>query len=590
LETHTRQNALSSLSSLLGGVLYINPSFYNDLAALEDIELGGSLLLDLSVNAAMSNTNISTASYSNANVNITVNRFETSAFLQSVNPFSVDMSLGVPSSSKSVTLGLTNGTFDAQIYARITSPVNLLEIFSDDQANATNLDFGGSLGAYFPLSVGVADVDIGVSLNISDSDLFDSSGPDIDYQLDICEVVNASKTLFEELTNQILEVIEAPLQNLDIGVNLDKITQPLIDKVNSTLIDFQTSVESSFNTVSCDRRMLQEGASASLKTIIDDAIVSVNAVLESLNIVLEADVDPYFNREDFSVGVNVQLSATISMTAAEMIGFVENFINNATQPEDGGNFSKTGLGDGDGSSAAINLTQLSEDTMILAGFDVTFGLDLNIGEIQEAITDCVALDAALLSGISLRIETWGAYATLVVDPINIDVTLFGSTQSIVDSYIAVSADLRSRDVFFASIQDMIDSTADTSVLIPNLSVPLSAELGFNLTVFDDVTVLPIMKLDSTNLVDGSFTFDFDVGLGAFLDSASNTFGPNTLDNVFQNVTDLLGEITNYAPDLTAGGSSSPLGGLLDLVEDFQDFVGGFQNFTDLVSQGKCIYQ
>jgi hypothetical protein len=106
-------------------------------------------------------------------------------------------------------------------------------------------------------------------------------------------------------------------------------------------------------------------------------------------------------------------------------------------------------------------------------------------------------------------------------------------------------------------------------------------------VYDGVTVLPIMKLDSTNLLDDSFTFDFDVGLETFLDSASNTFGPNTLENVFQNVTELLGEITNYAPHLAAGGTSSPLGGLLDLVEDF---VGGFQNFTDLVSQGQCIYQ
>lgn len=539
----------------------------------------------MSLNATINTSDVNTSSYSGVDVSITVNQFETSAFLRSANPFSVNISFGIPSSGESVTLGLINGTVDAQFYAKTDSPINLVEIFSDDQASATNLDFRGSLDAYFPLSIGVAGVQVGVDLNISDSDLFDSYVPDIDYQLDICEVINASKTLFEKLTDQILAVIETPLQNLDIGVNLDKITQPLIDKVNSTLTDFQTSIESSFDTVSCDRRMLQEGAAASLKTIIEDAIMSANSVLESLNIVLDADVIPYFNREELSVGVNVQLSATISVTAAEMIDFVGNFIDNATQPEDDGNFSKTGLGDADGSSVAINLTQLSQDTMILAGFDVTFGLDLNIGKVQEVIADSVALDAALRSGISLSIETWGAFASLIVDPINIDVTLFGSTQSIVDSHIAVSADLRSKGGFFASIQDMIDSTANTSFLIPNLSVPLSAELVFNFTVYNDVSVLPTMKLASKNLVDGSFTFDFDVGLDMFLDGVSNAFGENTLDNVFQNLTDLLGEITKYAPDLAAGSSPSALGGLLDLVEDFQDFVGGFQNFTDIVSQG-----
>lgn len=224
----------------------------------------------------------------------------------------------------------------------------------------------------------------------------------------------------------------------------------------------------------------------------------------------------------------------------------------------------------------------------MAGFDVSFGIGLDLGAIQEVVTNGAAIDEALRHGISLSMETWGAYASLIVDPINIDITLFGTTQSIIDSSIAVSAELRSADAFYGSIQDMIDDAVDTSVLVPTLSIPLSTDLSFNFSVMDNVYITPMMQLNSPNLVSAEFMFDFDVGLDTFLESSpgGSSFGSNTLDGLFENVTNLLGSITAYAPDLTAGSSSSAFSGLLDVVQDFQDLVGGLGNFTDLVEQGK----
>jgi hypothetical protein len=38
--------------------------------------------------------------------------------------------------------------------------------------------------------------------------------------------------------------------------------------------------------------------------------------------------------------------------------------------------------------------------------------------------------------------------------------------------------------------------------------------------------------------------------------------------------------------MTAGNNASDLAGLFDVVSDFQDFIGGLNNFTDLVQEGE----
>jgi hypothetical protein len=130
---------------------------------------------------------------------------------------------------------LSDATFNINALAKLQGSVNLRSLFSGNQTNSTNLDYSGSMDAYFPLSVGVEGTNIGIDLNISDENLFSDPSPTISYELKICEVVDASKELFRELTNQILDVIESPLKDHDIGLDIDKITQPLVDKVNDTL-------------------------------------------------------------------------------------------------------------------------------------------------------------------------------------------------------------------------------------------------------------------------------------------------------------------------------------------------------------------
>lgn len=139
----------------------------------------------------------------------------------------------------------------------------------------------------------------------------------------------------------------------------------MVARVNDTLNDLQTSIESSFNSVSCGRRSLQASSVGnSLKSAIDDAIASANATLASLNIVLSADVNPYFDREALKVGIDVELSAKIEQSASDVIGFIGDFINNATQPESGdGDFTKMGLGSSDDTPVSIDFNELLDDTV-----------------------------------------------------------------------------------------------------------------------------------------------------------------------------------------------------------------------------------
>lgn len=585
---NNRRSALSSLSTMLGDAIYLNPSFFDDLEVSEDVEIGGSLFLVMTMNATMTREAVNSSSYGNVDVGIFVNQFETKALFNTKSPLNLDVPLELPSGIEPFIFELINGTFGIEFVANISSPLNLLDLFSGAQ-NTTSLDIESSLDVNLPLSVGTAGVHIGVDIDITDQDLFADPSPAVEYRLDVCEVVHASKTLFEELRVQIMDVIESPLKSLDIGLDIDKITQPLVDRVNETLGEFESSIKDAFDSIGCSRRSLQAtSAGDSLKSVIEDAIDLANSALETLNISISADVTPYFDKETLAVGVFVGMAAKIQLSPSGVIGIVTDFLNNATQPEiEDDDFSKMGLGSADNSSVKLDLGELLDDTVITAEFDVDFAMELNLVEIQHVIKKGSSIDAALRSGISLRIEHWGATASILVDPFNAhNITLLGRTQNIMDSYISITAELRSKAEFFYSVQEMIDDAVDTSVLVPSLSLPLSAELSFNLTVYEDVSVNPVMLLESKNLVEGDFIFDFDVGLDAFLNSSS-TFGSNTtLDSLFEDMTGLLDEVISYAPSLTAGNSSSALSGLFSIVEDFQDLAGGLSSFTDLVQEGE----
>jgi hypothetical protein len=185
---NNRQSALGSLSTILGGAIYINPAFFSNLAVLEDIQIGGSLLLDITFNATIARDSVSSSSYGSVDVDIFVNQFETNAFFNTMSPIDLDLPLEIPSGIEPIIFALSNGTFDIEFIANIDSPLNLLDLFSGAQ-NATSLNFEGSLDAHFPLSVGTAGVNIGIDVDITDDDLFDGSVPEIEYQLDLCETV-----------------------------------------------------------------------------------------------------------------------------------------------------------------------------------------------------------------------------------------------------------------------------------------------------------------------------------------------------------------------------------------------------------------
>lgn len=320
--------------------------------------------------------------------------------------------------------------------------------------------------------------------------------------------------------------------------------------------------------------------------MISDAISSVNAALASAGIQFDANTTPYFESSSLSAGVSVDLSATIQMAATQVLELVTDFFQSTTSPEDEDpNFSKLGVGTSSDSSSpvSIDLDQLLSETVLSAGFDVTFGLELNLNEIQSIVTAGTAVDAALNSGVALKIDSWGAFASLIVDPIALDISLFGQTIAIHDSHLAMSVELRSRGPFSASLESLVDGTANTTALIPDLVVPFSSEIVLDVPVYEGLVISPIMKLESTNLID-DFALDFDVDLSAFLDT--DLLGSFTLDKVIQNATDLLDAIMNLGPMLNAGGTApSALDGLFDIVGEVQDLGDALTTYKDLVGQG-----
>ena len=98
-----------------------------------------------------------------------------------------------------------------------------------------------------------------------------------------------------------------------------------------------------------------------------------------------------------------------------------------------------------------------------------------------------------------------------------------------------------------------------------------------------------LSIDSPDLT--NFTFDeleYSVDLGTFLGSvASAAFGQNnSLDEVFDDLQALLGNIADYAPNMTAGDTPTDLSGLFDIINDAKDFADGLVEFVEIVESGE----
>jgi hypothetical protein len=341
----------------------------------------------------------------------------------------------------------------------------------------------------------------------------------------------------------------------------------------------------SLNDCSSGRRFLQESQTTpSFVTKIQEAISSINQALLDANIVFEATVTPYFDIETLSVGVNVELSATIQQTASDMLGLFTDFLQNTTSPTTADpNFSKMGVGTSGDPVTIIDMNSLLSDTVFGAGLDVTFGIQVSMNEIQSLISGGSTIAQALGQGITLKLDTWGASAFLIVDPIEVGITLFGKTISIRDSHFALSVDLRSKGPFASPVSNL--ESADTSNLIPDLMVPLSSEIMFDVPV-GSIVISPIMSAVTTDLIDADIVLDFDVDLSTFLNASA--FGSFTIGSILQSATDILNAIANLeGPTLNAGKTTpSALNELFSIVGELQDLSGTLQTYIGLAGQGK----
>jgi hypothetical protein len=59
--------------------------------------------------------------------------------------------------------------------------------------------------------------------------------------------------LFDQLKAQIVGIIEAPFEDLSITINIDKITDPLVSRVDSTLSNFTDGVNVAIPSADCSR-------------------------------------------------------------------------------------------------------------------------------------------------------------------------------------------------------------------------------------------------------------------------------------------------------------------------------------------------
>ena len=483
-------------------VFPVKQQFFDNLSALDSLSVQGSLLIDFSVIASIPQNMISNSSYGDIAVSVLVNNFEATASFGSP-AFSLDLPVTLPSGD-TINFGLTEASFSIDFFVNTPNAIDITELFDGDKDSAP-LSFGGTLDANFPLTVGIAGTNIDVNLIINDSNLFELN-PVVDYAINLCDVSATMSELFKQLKAQIVAVIEAPFGDLAVTVNIDKITDPLVSRVDSALSNFTDGINVALSSADCGgRRFLEEEHPSSrpssqpslspsnqpsvssspsespsessspsdssnpsnlpslslqpsqsiqpsissspsgspsessspsdssspsnspslsptlpppsFKSFVLDAITSVNEALENAGIVLSADVSPYFDSSTLSVGLKISLSATIEQTASEILELVSDYISSSTNSTDetegqGPSVSKLGLGDSD-DAPIIDLDELLSNVALAAGLDASFGVQLKLPEIQNAIFNDKPLDEALRDGISLFIDTWGAFAEII---------------------------------------------------------------------------------------------------------------------------------------------------------------------------------
>ena len=520
------RNAIRNLKSVLGGSLYLDGLFF-DALALQDLQISGRIFLNMTLEAAISISDIRSGNYSSDSISMSllVNRFEVGArFTGQDLALDFPMSLPTPGTgaSDALLLGLTNGSFALDFSASTPSPVFIQGIFD-------GIDYSGTIQARLPLEAQVADLSAGVILLVDDPDLFSpNNSAMLDYELDLCPLRASAAHLMNGLSVQINQSIQSAVSEATMGldssvpINFDTITGPLNEHVNSVLSQFvNDTLDSIHGMDSCTSRRLEEGSVGNLfLDMIRDAISSANAALNSVGIHINGTIAPVFDSATFVAGLTGSLTVTFEPSASQgelqasasyilvcrllilahvqVIGLIGEFFDGVA----GANLTKIG---GDGSTGVVfDTSQLLNDTVISAGLDLQFSIDmLRVKGLMESFQSGDTLDVALGKAMSLELSNYKAYASIVVDPINnTTINFSGMSLGIRDSSVSMAVNVQNEGQFSATVHDFVNDAVNISGLGTIVSLPITADVTFDRDL-GPVVLSPVLRVSGDGL--GDFT-------------------------------------------------------------------------------------
>jgi hypothetical protein len=244
--------------------------------------------------------------------------------------------------------------------------------------------------------------------------------------------------------------------------------------------------------------------------------------------------------------------------------------------------------------ADIDLDRLANNTYLAANFDAMFRLGVSL-KVHILTLHCIRncflsnnspflcyfknpMEDSIGSMVSLGIPTWGASTLILIDPISLAISYGDHSVGVRDSSLAVSIEMRSQGEYSSTVSGL--SETSTSPLIPIISIPVHAEVIFDVHV-SDFSISPMLAISSENAID-DITVDFDVGLDTFIESFD-------LGDIFSNITSLLTELADYGPNFSVGDAPTALVGLFGVVKEAKEFESALQEFTEIVKDGEFYF-
>ena len=208
--------------TVLGSVLPISQQFLDSLSALDSIVLQDSLLVDFSIIATIPKNVIGESSYGDITVSVLINRFEATASIAS-EAFSLELPIILPSGPEIINFELTNASFSMDVFVRALDPIDIVQLFSDNQnITSDSLEYGGSFEAYLPLNVGLADVNTVVDFNISNLNLFEEYVV-VDYAINMCDLSGTITSLFDQMKLNIVTAVRVPFDDKPVTFDVDRL-------------------------------------------------------------------------------------------------------------------------------------------------------------------------------------------------------------------------------------------------------------------------------------------------------------------------------------------------------------------------------